>query len=141
MKKVFHVQTAMITLFEAYPDDPKTGWMAARECLGSTNLDCQCDEFETIKSLLTCMAPNGTYGCIDEWEVSNVEDGGFLLNLDVIVDHDRQPPSPERMKAWKEGHAHLCHGYYSIYVTAQYIEDIPAGELLTLIEKASGNHH
>lgn len=80
--------------------------------------------------------PNDTYYPISKWEVSNVEDGGFLLNLDVIVDHNKRAPSPDRLKAWKEGHAHLCHGYYSIEVKAQRIEDIPADELQKLIEKA-----
>ena len=68
--------------------------------------------------------------------MSNVDDGGFLLNLDVIVDHNKRAPSPDRIKAWKEGHAHLCHGYYSFDVKAQRIENIPADELRKLIEKA-----
>lgn len=50
--------------------------------------------------------------------------------------HPKRAPSPDRLKAWKEGHAHLCHGYYSIEVKAQRIEDIPADELQNLIEKA-----
>lgn len=135
MKTLFYVRSAMLTLFEAYPDDPKTGWMAGRECLGSTNLDYR-GKYESMASLLTYISPNDTYYPISEWEVSYVEDGGFLLNLDVIVDHNKRAPSPNRLKAWKEGHAHLCHGYYSIEVKAQRIEDISADELQKLIEKA-----
>lgn len=134
MKKLFYVRSAMLTLFEAYPDDQKTGWMVGRECLGSTKLDYH-GKYESIESLLIYISPNDTYYPISEWTVSYVEDGGFLLNLDVIVDHDKQAPSSDRLKAWKEGHAHLCHGYYSIEVKAQCIENIPADELQKLIEK------
>lgn len=136
MKTLFYVHSAMLTLFEAYPDDPKTGWMAGRECLGSTHLECNVGKHDSIASLLAYISPNDTYYPISKWEVSHVSDGGFLLNLDVLVDHNKRAPSPERIKAWKEGHAHLCHGYYSIEVKAQRIEDIPADELQKLIEKA-----
>lgn len=34
MKKLFYVRTATLTLFEAYPDDPKEGWISERECRG-----------------------------------------------------------------------------------------------------------
>ena len=124
MKTVFYVRSAILTLFEAYPDDQKKGWLADRECLGSTKLKYP-GKYGSIVSLLTYISPNDTYYPISEWEVSNVEDGGFLLNLDVLVDHNTRSPSPDRLKAWKEGHAHLCHGYYSIEVKAQRIEDIP----------------
>ena len=135
MKTLFYVRSAMLTLFEAYPDDPKTGWMPGRECIGSTKLEYP-GKYESIASLLVFISPNDTYYPIDKWEVSNVDDGGFLINLDVLVDHNTRAPSPDRLKAWKKGHAHLCHGYYSIEVKAQRIEDIPADEIKTLIEKA-----
>ena len=103
MKKLFYVRTATLTLFEAYPDDPKTGWMAGRECLGSTHLEYNVGKHDSIESLLAYISPNDTYYHISKWEVSNVDDGGFLLNLDVIVDHNKRAPSPDRIKAWKEG--------------------------------------
>lgn len=133
MKELFYVRTAMLTLFEAYPDDPKTGWMAGRECLGSTHLEYR-GKYGSIATLLTCISPNDTYYPIGEWEVSNVNDGGFLLNLDVLVDHNKRAPSPDRLKAWKAGHAHLFHGYYSIAVKAECTDDIPADEIKKMLK-------
>lgn len=135
MKELFYVRTAMLTLFEAYPDDPETGWMAGRECLGSTNLDYR-GKYPSISCLLGSISPEDDYYPISKWEVSNIDDGGFLLNLDVLVDHNKRAPSPDRLKAWKDGHAHLCHGYYSIEVKAQRIEDIPADEIKKIIHFA-----
>lgn len=34
MKRLFYVRKATLTLFEAYPDDPKKGWMPKCECRG-----------------------------------------------------------------------------------------------------------
>ena len=38
MKRLFYARTDRLTLFEAYPDDPKEGWMPKRECRGGQEM-------------------------------------------------------------------------------------------------------
>ena len=132
MKRLFYVRKATLTLFEAYPDDPKKGWMPKCEFRGGHEMFYP-GKYDSLARLLAYISPNDTYYPISKWEVSNVEDGRFLLNLDVLVDHNERAPSPERLKAWKQGKAQLYHGYYSVEVKVQNIEDVPEQEIKKLL--------
>lgn len=132
MKKLFYVRSAKITLFEAYLDDPKIGWMQNAECRGGHDLKYP-GKYSTLNELLAYVSPNDTYRPITHWEVSAIRDGGFLMTTDVLVDYNEREPSPERLAAWKVGKAQLYHGYYSIEVNVQNIEDVSASEIRELL--------
>lgn len=132
MKRLFYVRSAMLTLFEAYPDDPKKGWMPHRECRGGQDLVYP-GRYGSIDMLLTAISPNDKYLPLNKWDVSCIEDGRFLMTTDVLVDYSKREPSPERLKAWKQGKAQLYHGYYSIEVSVQMIEDVPAAEIKQIL--------
>ena len=132
MKKLFYVRSAKITLFEAYPDDPKKGWMPKRECHGGHDLKYP-GKYGTLNELLSYVSPNDKYRPITHWEVSDIRDGGFLMTIDVLVDYNERKPSPERLAAWKKGKAQLYHGYYSIEVNVQNIENVTASEIRELL--------
>ena len=132
MKRLFYVRKAMLTLFEAYPDDPKKGWMPKRECRGGHEMSYP-GKYDSLARLLAFISPNDTYLSIDQWDVSDIEDGGFLITTDVLVDHNERAPSPDRLKAWKQGKAQLYHGYYSVEVKVQNIEDVPEQEIKKIL--------
>ena len=132
MKKLFYVRKALLTLFEAYPDDPKKGWMPKCECRGGHEMAYP-GKYNSLDGLLAAISPNDTYLPIDEWDVSDITDGGFLMTTDVLVDHDERAPSPDRLKAWKEGRAQLYHGHYSVEVKVQNIEDVPEQEIKEIL--------
>lgn len=132
MKRLFYVRTATLTLFEAYPDDPKEGWMPKRECRGGQEMVYP-GKYDSLDRLLAFISPNDKYLSIDHWAVSNIEDGRFLMTTDVLVDYNKREPSPDRLKAWKQGKAQLYHGYYSIEVRVQNIEDVPEQEIKKIL--------
>lgn len=132
MKKLFYVRTATLTLFEAYPDDPKEGWMPKRECRGGQERVYP-GKYDSLDRLLASISPNDKYLSIEHWAVSNIEDGRFLMTTDVLVDYNKREPSPDRLKAWKKGKAQLYHGYYSIEVRVQNIEDVPEQEIKQIL--------
>lgn len=132
MKRLFYVRTATLTLFEAYPDDPKEGWMPKRECRGGQEMVYP-GKYDSLDRLLASISPTDEYLSIDHWAVSNIEDGRFLMTTDVLVDYNKREPSPDRLKAWKKGKAQLYHGYYSIEVRVQNIEDVPEQEIKQIL--------
>lgn len=132
MKKLFYVRKATLTLFEAYPDDPKEGWMPKRECRGGQEMVYP-GKYDSLDRLLASISPNDKYLPIEHWAVSNIEDGRFLMTTDVLVDYNKREPSPDRLKAWKKGKAQLYHGYYSVEVRVQNIEDVPEQEIKQIL--------
>ena len=132
MKRLFYVHRALLTLYEAFPDDPKEGWMPQRECRGGDDLVYP-GKFGSIAMLLTAISPNDKYLPLNKWEVSDIEDGRFLMTTDVLVDYNKREPSPERLKAWKQGKAQLYHGCYSLDVRVQMIEDVSAAEIKKIL--------
>lgn len=132
MKRLFYVRKATLTLFEAYPDDPKKGWMPKCECRGGHEMFYP-GKYDSLARLLAFISPNDTYLALNQWDVSDIEDGGFLITTDVLVDHNERAPSPERLKAWKQGKAQLYHGYYSVEVKVQNIEDVPEQEIKKIL--------
>lgn len=128
MKKLYYVRSAMITLFEAYPDDPKENWMPKAYCRGGHPLKYP-GKYESLSKLLAAISPNDTYYPIDKWKVSNIENGSFLMTIDVLVDYEEHAPSKELLEAWKKGKGQLYHGYYSVEVNVQRIEDVSADEI------------
>ena len=132
MKRLFYVRKALLTLFEAYPDDPKKGWMPQRECRGGQDLVYP-GKYGSLDRLLAAISPNDKYIPIDRWDVSDIEDGRFLITTDVLVDYNKREPSAERLKAWKRGKAQLYHGSYSIEVSVQNIEDVPEQEIKQIL--------
>lgn len=128
MKKLFYVRTAIITLFEAYPDDPKEGWMPKAQCRGGHEIKYP-GKYNSLSELLAAISPTDTYYPIDKWKVSNIEDGRFLMTIDVLVDYNEHAPGKDVIEAWKNGKAQLYHGYFSVEVLVQRIEDVSADEI------------
>lgn len=127
MKKLFYVRSAKITLFEAYPDDPKIGWMRGGHDLKYPG------KYSTLNELLAYVSPNNTYRPITHWGVSSIRDGGFLMTTNVLVDHQERKPSPERLAAWKTGKAQLYYGFYAIEVNVENVEFVSASEIRELL--------
>ena len=90
-------------------------------------------KYDSLARLLAFISPNDTYLSLNQWDVSDIEDGGFLITTDVLVDHNERAPSPDRLKAWKQGKAQLYHGYYSVEVKVQNIEDVPEQEIKQIL--------
>ena len=134
MKQVFAIKKALLTLFEAFPDDPEKGWMPVRECCGGHEL--RTGKFESLEDLLYSIALGDERLSLGHWEISNVEDGSFVMAASVLMDRDGLIPSPERLKDWTDGHAHLFHGSYVIAVDVQRVEDVPASEIEAIIASA-----
>lgn len=132
MKKLFYVRSAKITLFEAYPDDPKKGWMQNAECRGGHDLKYP-GKYSTLNELLAYVSPSDTYLPITHWDVSDIRDGGFVMTTDALVDYNERKPSPERLVAWKKGKAQLYHGYYVIDVNVENVEFVPTDELRKIL--------
>jgi len=132
MKRLFYVHRAILTLYEAFPDDPKEGWMPKRECRGGQETVYP-GKYDSLDRLLASISPNDKYLSIEHWAVSDIEDGRFLMTTDVFVDYNKREPSPDRLKAWKKGKAQLYHLYYSIEVRVQNIEDVPEQEIKKIL--------
>lgn len=132
MKRLFYVRKATLTLFEAYPDDPKKGWMPKCECRGGHEMSYP-GKYDSLARLLAFISPNDTYLSLNHWDISDIEDGGFLITTDVLMDHNERAPSSDRLKAWKQGKAQLYHGYYSVEVKVQNIEDVPEQEIKKIL--------
>lgn len=127
MKKLFYVRSAKITLFEAYPDDPKIGWMRSGHDVEYSG------KYSSLEELLSYVSPNDTYRPITHWEVSSICDGGFLMTTNVLVDYNERAPSTERLAAWKKGKAQLYYGYYVIDVRVENVEFVSASEIRELL--------
>ena len=128
MKKLFYVRRAMITLFEAYPDDPKEGWMPKAQCRGGHEIKYP-GKYDSLSGLLAAISPTDTYYPIDKWKGSDIEDGRFLMTIDVLVDYNEHAPGKDVITAWKNGKAQLYHGYFSVDVLVQRIENVSADEI------------
>lgn len=90
-------------------------------------------KYDSLDRLLASISPNDKYLSIDHWSVSDIEDGRFLMTTDVLVDYNKRAPSPDRLRAWKKGKAQFYHGYYSIEVRVQNIEDVPEQEIKKIL--------
>lgn len=128
MKKLFYVRSAKITLFEAYPDDPKIGWMRSGHEVEYSG------KYSSLTELLSYVSPYDIYRPITHWDVSDIRDGGFVMTTNVLVDYNERKPSPERLAAWKKGKAQLYYGYYAIDVRVENVEFVPADELRKILD-------
>lgn len=132
MARLFYVQNARLTLFEAYPDDPKKGWSPQRECRGVEEIVYP-GKYDSLDRLLAFVSPNDQYLSIDQWSVSIIEDGRFLISTDILVDYNKRAPSSERLAAWKKGKAQLYHGCYTLDIRVQNIENVPEQEIKKIL--------
>ena len=131
MARLFYVRKATFTLFEAYPNEPED-WIVGSECRGGHDLAYP-GKYGSMKSLLCAISPNDKYIPLEHWRITNLEAGRFLMTTDVLVDYTEREPSQKRLDDWKNGKAQLYHGYYSIEVRVQDIEDVPAQDIRDIL--------